>query len=52
VAFSFAELVKRLYENQGDHWLPRLLALGDAYQGIDFQFASGVATGCLFEANE
>ena len=37
VAFSFTELVSRIYEDQGEHWLPRLPALGDAYQGIGSQ---------------
>lgn len=37
VAFSFTELVSRIYEDQGEHWLPRLPALGDAYQGMRSQ---------------
>lgn len=34
VAFSFTELLTRLYEDQGERWLPDILSQGDAYDGI------------------
>ena len=33
VAFSFTELLTRLYENKGQTWLPNVISLGDAYDG-------------------
>ncbi len=33
VAFSFTELLTRLYEDKGEHWLPNVISLGDAYDG-------------------
>jgi len=33
VAFSFTELLTRLYENKGQTWLAHVVSLGDAYDG-------------------
>ncbi len=37
VAFSFTELLTHLYEDQGLHLFPKVVSLGDAYDGIDYK---------------